>query len=311
LIVYLAASNDGTPQKLLQDARESLLRGDEERALAQYRRASEIGSGWLDGPLGEAGILAARRRFTQAASILRASAPRAGDHPEAWRRLGHAFREARATDEAIQAFSRSLELEPGQAHVRIELGDLYHLQGRAEEAEACYRIAGAALPDDPDRLAGLGRLHASLGRSDSAAVCLESALLLRPADADLLCDYAEALTVRGNHENAIKALQRALAGDAFHLRSRYLIARALGAAGRMEASGRHVEAFRRHRALMDLIEQLEAQVAEDPTAEGYQALSHLYTRIKRDSLAAKRLMRATCLNPMVTAPQQMDGAIAH
>ena len=298
---------DGT-QFLLQDAEESFLRGDDERALALYRQAREADPASLDGHLGEAGILTTHRRFAQATSVLRSAIPLAGLDPDAWCALGRAFRDARATDEAMRALSRALELEPGRDRVRVELGDLYRRLGESRQAEACYRLAGRALKEDPGRLVGLGRLQADMGKADSAALYFLAALRLRPHDPDLLSDYAEVLMETGGHQGAIEVLQRALDQDAHHLRSRYLIVRANRAAGQSEAAIQHMEAFRRHRKLMDQVDRLEAAVAEFPTAEDYQMLSHLYTRIGRDSLAARRLMRATCLNPMVTVPQEMEGA---
>jgi hypothetical protein len=51
---------------------------------------------------------------------------------------------------------------------------------------------------------------------------------------------------------------------------------------------------------------LEKAMAAHPTAEGYIELSRLYAELGQDSIAANYLMRATGLDPMKTAPQEVE-----
>ncbi len=157
LVLYLLgqpATPEDQARSLLQDAAESLLRGDDERALALYRRARQAPPYALNAHLGEAGILTGRRRFAQAAAILRSAIPLAGVAPRAWCALGRGFRDARSSDEAIRSLSRALELDSDQDVVWIELGDLYRHIGDTGQAERCYRRAGRTQRGTPARLAG-------------------------------------------------------------------------------------------------------------------------------------------------------------
>lgn len=128
----------------------------------------------------------------------------------------------------------------------------------------------------------------------------------RPGDAGLLCDLGEVSLRGGRAEEAVVYFEGALRRDPRLARARYLLGRAYVRAGREEEGRRELEAFARQGRHAGRIELLEKAMAERPTAEGYLELSHLYASLGQDSLAAVYLTRATGLDPMKAAPQEVE-----
>ena len=64
--------------------------------------------------------------------------------------------ELTAFDEAVEAYQRALELEPGHADAHLNVGRLLHEEGSFEEAEAHYRAALEARPEDATAIFNLG-----------------------------------------------------------------------------------------------------------------------------------------------------------
>jgi len=63
------------------------------------------------------------------------------------------------TTGAIEDVLLALELAPGQASMRVTLGDLYAKSNQKELAKAAYTEALRFIPDDEQALAGLKRLQ--------------------------------------------------------------------------------------------------------------------------------------------------------
>lgn len=295
---------------LCRQGDEALLRGDEGGALAAYRKARDKDPDNPEAHLGIAGLQTRRRQFTRATQTLRPVTSLARNDVKTWTALARAFRDARAVEDGISAYSKAIELAPEQTGLLIELGNLYSSwghEGRHEvEAEKCYRRAEALHPDHPGVHAGLGRLFSLQGVYDSAAVRLRRAIRHRPEDPNLLTDLAEVITLREPPERALPHLQQALKAHPYHPRARYFLGRVYLMVGQKAEAKREFAAFERQEKAQDQIETLEKSAADHPDAETYQMLSHLYTQIGQDSLADDRLRRATNLDPMVTVPQVID-----
>lgn len=86
-----------------------------------------------------------------------------------------------------------------------------HRQGKLREAEALYRRALAAQPQDFGTLNMLGVLKAQTGAPAEALVFLERALAINPNHAGALVNYGNALWLAGRAREAVAAYDRALA----------------------------------------------------------------------------------------------------
>jgi len=131
---------------------------------------------------------------------------------EAWRGLAQAYQAMQGRDnEAVAAYMKAIELQPGYFAPWNYLGTFYRLRGNYQEAEKCWRRVIELAPQLLAGHANLGALYGDLGRYDDAERELKQALEIdgqwRPALNNLGAVYA----YRGQDEEALKYLERARA----------------------------------------------------------------------------------------------------
>lgn len=111
-----------------------------------------------------------------------------------------------AHDEAARRFERVLELRPSYWAARVRLGNALLAAGDADGAEEAFRAARAASPGTPWGELGLGKAARRRGRPEVAAGHLRTALALDAAHRETR--YLLAMTERqlGNSERADELL---------------------------------------------------------------------------------------------------------
>jgi Tfp pilus assembly protein PilF len=299
--------NSGPPEaiaaRLCDRAEAALERGDNILAQKVFHEASRVDSTSSRALLGTAEALIARRLFADALSALRKAGSLAGRDADVWERLGRFFTDARAPDEALAAFRQALAISPARPRALVLMANVLLDAGSIPEAEDTFRRAEKLDRGAAQIHRGLGRLFLRSGRPDSAAGRFRATLQASPGDPESACGLAEALLRLGSAPEARDVLNDLVERDPYHVRARFLLGRAYMAMGKEERARAELEIFERQKHLSDRIGFLEKVQAENPTAEGYQMLAHLYSVRGRDSLATDRLRRATALDPMVTAPQ--------
>jgi tetratricopeptide (TPR) repeat protein len=123
-----------------------------------------------------------------------------------------------APAQALAAYRRALELEPGHAGANLNLGRLLHERGDVAGAERHYRRAMAAAGPSALAAFNLGIALEDLGRADEAIEAYRSAVLLDPGLADAHFNRARLLEARGRkaealgHLSAYRRLERATRG---------------------------------------------------------------------------------------------------
>ncbi len=104
---------------------------------------------------------------------------------ENWFQKGLELEETGApVDQAIDAYRKVLELNPGAAGALVNLGTIYYRQRNFREAEKYYVQAVIADPAYPLAEFNLGNLYDEQGRLDEATIHYRRALDLNPAYAD-------------------------------------------------------------------------------------------------------------------------------
>jgi tetratricopeptide (TPR) repeat protein len=102
----------------------------------------------------------------------------------AWTAWGNALMDAQRFADAIIAYQRSLELEPKNADVRVDMGTCYHALGQSEKALEEFGKAIKARPDHANAYRNSGVVSASMGRKAEAIKFLEKYLQMAPAGPD-------------------------------------------------------------------------------------------------------------------------------
>jgi predicted TPR repeat methyltransferase len=126
---------------------------------------------------------------------------------------GIAHFEGRRFEQARASFESSLALAPGRPSVLGNLGiTLFHL-GRLEDAVRTLSEATAADPNNADAWFCLGLSHFALGRWAEAADDLARGLTLVPERVDMRLTYSQCCLRQNKVEQALQALDRALAID--------------------------------------------------------------------------------------------------
>jgi tetratricopeptide (TPR) repeat protein len=91
------------------------------------------------------------------------------------------------------------------------LGLSYHLEGRSEEAERCWREAVERDPARIDAWLDLGRLALARGRTDEAVETLTKAVTLAPESLEANYNLAQAFRLQGKPADADRFQRRATA----------------------------------------------------------------------------------------------------
>lgn len=116
-------------------------------------------------------------------------------------------------------FEKAIALDPSYADAHNNLGRVFYLQGRLDEAVAEYKLAIDQQPRNTIYLANIAIVYAELGQFDLASVNYENALRYEPVDTKLLNNYSYVLLLAGDF---VKAKQMAEQGLRIEPDSPYL-----------------------------------------------------------------------------------------
>lgn len=155
--------------------------------------------------------------YTDSESLYRATLTQ---NPDCWlahNNLGNLLFGSGRAEEAIEHYERAVQLKPGDAKVRSNLGVALNLQGlsffeagKIPTAVACYERALRLDPDDVDALNNLGGAQLTLGRTSEAIGLFQRALLVKPNAPEMWYNLGNALAASGRLVEAVADYKRAL-----------------------------------------------------------------------------------------------------
>lgn len=218
--------------------------GRHEESQEAFRKASRLDPREVQFQLGIANSFAMQGKLGDAETLLNRLAERFADQPLVWFNHGNVMRDRQRSQEAIDSYSKALELAPHFLDARNNLGGVLHALQRFEDAEREYRACIQQAPDYPPRcnlvslLIDVGRfaeaealcremigeapemerahslLGAALGHQGrllQALACYRAAAELAPQAAKTVRTYAAALTEAGHVNEGLRWFSRALA----------------------------------------------------------------------------------------------------
>lgn len=128
----------------------------------------------------------------------------------AWGNRGNARSRQGRMEEALDDYSRSIELAPYAIDPVLNRGVALESLGRFQEAARDYLAVLEAVPADPAAWNNLGNVSAALGQWDEALADYKRAKLLSPEFSFAAANYALALYQVGRSNEAIKQFRTLL-----------------------------------------------------------------------------------------------------
>jgi tetratricopeptide (TPR) repeat protein len=230
--------------------------------------------------------------------------------------LGHVLNLEGATEAALAALRRAVDLEPDAAPYRANLGNLLRQTRNFDAALVELRAAVVADPVDPHYRVLLAHLLRQQGQGEEACDLLRQAIRLDPYAVGPRGDLANMLEATGDLDGAVEALHEAIqlapADEAMQIRLAQLLGRLnrFGEAIEIvrQAVARDPESTRVRVALSDLLlrsgeptdalnEAYVAAVTEPDSAHAYGHLGHVLSLTGDARAAEVAFRRAAKLDP--------------
>jgi Flp pilus assembly protein TadD len=159
----------------------------------------------------------------------------------AYNNLGVIVRLQGKLDEAAACFRKSLELNPDNVQAYDNLGITLTLRGRLDEAEVYFRKALQLRPRYGDSYAGLGNLFSARGQFDKAIANYQKAVDFKPGHAEAHNNLGAALAARGRLSEAIDHLQKSLEIRPDNAETHHNLGTALANCGRIDEAISHFQ----------------------------------------------------------------------
>jgi len=163
----------------------------------------------------------------KAAAQYRATTQLDPTFPEAYKALGDLFLTAprRLFDQAVEAYSKAIELRPFYAEAHMGLGDARAAKGDVDGAIAAYQRALAFNPTNPRAHLSLGRIYyGEKGLYYEAVAAYKKALELDPLSLDARMGLGEIYEDKGLYKEAIEEYRKVIEIDPKHTGALYNLA---------------------------------------------------------------------------------------
>jgi Tfp pilus assembly protein PilF len=158
--------------------------------------------------------------------------------------LNHAtaLQDAGRADEAAEAFSKSLRLNPDSAKAHVGLATILTGKGELDEAHKHYETALKMDPNNAEYHSGYAYLLEQLGHDDQAAAECEAAVRLAPKSALAHHSYGAFLEKHGKLDEATAQYREAVRADPSLADAQIDLGTALLAASDLQGAKEHLQA---------------------------------------------------------------------
>ena len=159
----------------------------------------------------------AQKRAEAVHACLAEALTRFPDNCELLRLHGDALHQQEESEAALAIYQRIEVLQPGLASTANALGVALRAVGRTDEAEAAWRRCLAIDDQHVVALTNLGTLYRLKKRHDEAMTCLRQAVQIQPNDPDSVASLACTLIDTGSISEALQAIDPVLANHPQHV----------------------------------------------------------------------------------------------
>jgi tetratricopeptide (TPR) repeat protein len=203
-----------------------------EWALAKFERSLKLKADNVDARINRAAVLIKLNRAAEAQSELREIVRGGEEYSGAYYNLGVLTLKAGARDEALRYFQKAVELSPGQAEIRLRIGDALTALGSPEGAVKFYEDARRLMPADARLENNLGHALAEVDRHEEAVRHFKAAIELEPEWAEAEFNLATALLSLEHADEAIVHFEKTLRLSPKYAAAEYNLGNALVLAGK-------------------------------------------------------------------------------
>lgn len=176
----------------------------------------------------------AQRRYQEAATVLQRRLRLPNPTAFLWSQYGDALDGSGRTPEALDAYRKSVALDPESTITRYGLGYLHWKLYQYDDAERELLEVLRRTPNEPRASFTLGDLYLTRGDAQRALPLLETARTAYPNEFDTRFALGRALLLTGKLEPGIEELKAAVTLDATIADGHFQLGRALMKAGRTD-----------------------------------------------------------------------------
>jgi tetratricopeptide (TPR) repeat protein len=180
---------------------------DEKKAEEQFKIAQASDPESEDVVLNLARLYAESGDVQHAAKVIEA-VPVTDRSPKMELALGAAYDQLKQAKDAIAAYQRAADMDPGDAHVMEALGQALLSDNQLDEALKQFKQVAEADPDDTEALIHIGEIQRRQGKYEDALATIRTALKKEPSSLEAGYNEGLLLDVLGRFDEAAQAYER-------------------------------------------------------------------------------------------------------
>lgn len=270
--------------------------GDDQGAIASYRRALELQPGEPEFLCNLGNACYRLERFEEALRHFDQALITKPDFAAAHNSRGSALQANGCLIEAEQAYRHAIGINPDYAEAHNNLGNALREQGRLDEALESLQFAIDKSPEFAPARYNLACVLREMGHHGEAARAYGQALELNPRHLDALTGLGNTLNELGLHGQAIQTFRRALQLKPEHALAHDGLGTALSDAGRLE----------------EAVVSYQAALAADPhQAPSWNNLGNVWFGLGRNQEAEGCYRKAVALDPEFAAAHNNLSQVHH